>query len=144
MTDVSMTRLYALRAGYLLIAAGLAATIWPSLVRHRPGWPLMNNVVGAMLGALSLLALLGLRYPLQMLPVLLFELPWKALWLVMVALPLWLSNPLDDRTMSTVVDCSVAIILIPLIPWRYVVARYVRAPGAPWRHSKGVPTGVHA
>jgi hypothetical protein len=28
MTNVSLFRLYALRAGYLLISAGLAATIW--------------------------------------------------------------------------------------------------------------------
>ena len=35
MTDVSLFRLYALRAGYLFVAAGLAATIWPLLINHR-------------------------------------------------------------------------------------------------------------
>lgn len=138
-TDISMTRLYALRAGYLLVGGGLAVTIWPTLVSHDADWPLMNGVVGAMLGAVSLLALLGLRYPLQMLPVLLFELVWKTLWLSLVALPLWLSGQLDERTMATITDCAVAVVLIPLIPWRHVVARYIRAPGTPWRHVSDLP-----
>lgn len=136
MPDISMIRLHALRAAYLLIAAGLAATIWPRLLDHGPEWPLMNSVVAAMLGALSLLALLGLRYPLQMLPILLFEFAWKFIWLVLVALPLVSSGRLDEAAMSTVIDCSLAAILIPLMPWRYVVAHYVRAPGEPWRSGR--------
>lgn len=135
MTEVSLGRLYALRAGYLLVAAGLAVTIWPRLVSHSLEWPLMNSVVAAMLGALCLLSLLGLRYPLQMLFVLLFDLLWKIIWLSLVALPLWLADRLDAAAMSTVIDCLVAAVLIPLIPWRYVVARYFRASGAPWRAS---------
>ncbi len=145
MTEVSMVRLHALRAGYLFITGGLVVTIWPRLVSHGPEWPLMNSVVAAMLGALSLLSLLGLRYPLQMLFVMLFDLLWKIIWLSLVALPLWLSDRLDASSMSTVVDCVVAAVLIPLIPWRYVVARYIRARGAPWRAVKAVPeTIIHA
>ena len=139
MTGVSIGRLYALRAGYLLIAAGLAVTIWPTLISHGPAWPLMNSVVGAMLGALSLMAFLGLRYPLEMLPILLFELTWKTIWLSLVALPLWTSGQLDERTMSTAVDCLVAVVLIPIVPWRYVIDRYARAPGAPWRRGAPAP-----
>ena len=45
-----------------------------------------------MLVALSLLWFLGLRYPLQMLPVLLFELAWKLIWMIVVVLPLWTSR----------------------------------------------------
>lgn len=142
MTEVSLTRLYMLRAAYLLIGAGLAATIWPTLLSHGPGWPLMNSVVSALLAALSLFAFLGLRYPLEMIPILLFELAWKTIWLTLVALPLRLSDQLDARTMSTVADCALVVVLIPLIPWRYVVARFVRAPGAPWRpagQARGAP-----
>ena len=59
MTDVSLFRLYALRAGYLFVAAGLAATVWPLLINHSPQWPLMNSVVCSMLAAVSVLAALG-------------------------------------------------------------------------------------
>ena len=41
------------------------------------------------LGALSILAVLGVRYPFKMLPLLFFELLWKVMWLVGWGLPLW-------------------------------------------------------
>ena len=134
MPEVSMFRLYVLRAMYLIITAGLALTVWPLLFDHSPTWPLMNSVVCAMLAAVSLLALLGIRYPLQMLPVLLFELVWKTIWLLVIALPLWRAGLMDARTMETVRDCMVGIILVPIaLPWGYVFARYARRAGDPWR-----------
>lgn len=138
MTEVSLVRLYALRAGYLLIAVGLAATMWPTVINHSPHWPLMNSVVGSLLAAVSVLAAVGIRYPLQMLPVLLFEIVWKSIWLITVALPLWSANQIDARTGETVRDCLLGAILIPLIPWRYVVSQYVTKPGDRWRRTAGV------
>jgi hypothetical protein len=135
MSDVSLFRLYALRAGYLLIVVGLAATVWPLIVHHSPRWPLMNGVVASLLAAVSVLAAVGIRYPLQMLPVLLFEIIWKSIWLIAVALPLWSANQIDARTWATVSDCLVGAIGIPLIPWRYVVSQYVRQPGDRWTRS---------
>lgn len=137
MTEVSLPRLYALRAGYLLIAAGLAATVWPSLLDHPPQWPLMTSVVCSLLAAVSVLAVVGIRYPLQMLPVLFFELLWKSIWLIAVARPLWSANELDARTWATVTDCLLVVILLPIIPWRYAVSQYVAKPGDRWR-----PTAV--
>lgn len=132
--QVSLLRLYVLRALYAFIVVGLGLMIWPTLVSHGGEWPLMNSVVSAMLGAVSLLALLGIRYPLAMLPVLLFELVWKALWLLLVALPLWSAGQLDERTMQTVVDCLVGVVLVPLaMPWGYFVRRFAKAPADRWR-----------
>ena len=140
-TEVSLVRLYALRAAYLLIAVGLAATMWPTVINHSPHWPLMNSVVGSLLAAVSVLAAVGIRYPLQMLPVLLFELVWKSIWLISVALPLWSANQIDARTSETVRDCLLGAILIPLIPWRYVVSQYVTKPGDRWRRTAVVLPG---
>lgn len=132
MTEISLFRLYLLRALYLFVAVGGALTFWPPLLSHSPQWPLMNSVVCALLAAMALLAALGLRYPLRMLPVLLFELLWKIIWLTAVALPLWRAGRLDPETMETVWNCLLGAILIPVIPWGYVFAHYVREPGDRW------------
>ena len=50
-----------------------------------------------LLTAMSLLAFLGLSYPVKLLPVLLFEAAWKILWLALVALPRTISGDLDQQ-----------------------------------------------
>ena len=132
---ISLPRLYFLRLGYLVMAVGLALTKWPLLINHDRPWPLFEGVETCMLVALSLLSFLGLRYPLQMMPVLLFELAWKFIWVVVVVLPLWTFDQLDPATLSVFYSCLVVLIVAAVIPWRYVVAHYVITHGDPWRSS---------
>jgi hypothetical protein len=47
----------------------------------------MEGVAACLLTAMALPALLGLRYPVRLLPILLFESLWKLIWLSVVALP---------------------------------------------------------
>lgn len=134
MNEVSTLRLYLLRATYLLLVVGLAFDQWPGLIRHPDTWSLMRGVVCAMLVAVSLLALLGLRYPLQMLPLLLFELAWKTVWLAGIALPIWSAGRMDAATQETAVNCLMGLVIFPIvIPWRYVFVHYVRKPGDRWK-----------
>jgi hypothetical protein len=39
---------------------------------------------------------------------------------------------------ETVRDCLFGAVLIPLIPWHYVVSQYVTKPGDRWRRTVGV------
>ena len=134
MPAVSQFRLHLLRAMYLFVAGGLLLLIWPGLVRHGNDVPLMSGIVSAMLGAVSILAAFGLRYPLQMLPILLFELIWKSIWLFSFALPLWVAGEMDPRTMKSVWDCLVGVVLVPLaLPWRYILYAYFARRGDRWR-----------
>jgi hypothetical protein len=130
---VSLFRLYLLRLAYLILVVGIGVEFWPGLLLRGATWPLMQGVAFSMLAALSVLAVIGLRYPLALLPALFFELLWKTLWLVLVALPKWWAGPLDAATRESVFACAMAVILLPLIPWRYVVATYVMKPGERWR-----------
>ena len=123
---------------YLILVVGLAGMVWPPVISHSPQWPLMNSVVCSLLAAVSVLAAVGIRYPLQMLPILLFELIWKSIWLIAVALPLWSANRIDARTWQTVTDCLFGAILIPVIPWRYVVSQDVTKPGDRWTRAGGM------
>ena len=134
MTEVSTFRLYLMRATYLLMLVGLGSTIWPGIIQHAKEVELMDGVVSSLLAAVSVLAALGIRYPLQMLPLLLFELVWKSIWLIAFALPLWSANQIDADTQKTVVDCLMGIVIFPIaIPWPYVFAQYVRKAGERWR-----------
>jgi hypothetical protein len=133
MIQVSVLRLYALRAAYLLIVVGLGIEVWPSIIHHEKPWELMQGVVKCVLAAVSLLAVLGLRYPLQMLPLLFFELLWKSIWLVVVALPLWSTHQMDADTWGTTTACLMGAIFLIVIPWRYVFANYLMKPADRWR-----------
>jgi hypothetical protein len=83
--QLSLRRLYALRVGYLVLGGGLALVKWPLFFHRDTPWTLTEGVVNCLLAAMSLLAFLGLRYPVRMLPVLLFECTWKVIWLSVVA-----------------------------------------------------------
>src|SRR5215203_6007727 len=84
--EVSLFRLYVLRAMYLVLVVGLGAMIVPEILNHELT---SRGVIAALLGAVWLLAFLGLRYPLTMLPLLMFELAWKAIWMLSYGLPQW-------------------------------------------------------
>ncbi|MEJ0027056.1 MAG: hypothetical protein WDN01_13595 [Rhizomicrobium sp.] len=129
--EVSLLRLYVLRAAYLLIAVGLGSEIWPQIFDH----PLsMHRATSSLLAGVSAMAVVGLRYPLRMLPLLLFELFWKSTWLIAIALPLWRAGQIDADTMESVKACLMGVVLCPIvIPWPYVFANYVKAAGDRWR-----------
>ena len=133
MSEVSTLRLYLLRAGYLIIFVGLALMIGPGILFHDESVPHMNTVVRSLLGGVCLLAGVGLRYPLKMLPLLLFEFVWKTIWILSFGLPLWLKGRLTGDFAETMFDCLTMVILVPLIPWGYVFRNYIKAPGDRWR-----------
>ena len=132
MTEVAVWRLHALRAGYLLLVVGLGLVVWPGIIHHVKPWSLMGGVVQCMLGAMGALAVLGLRYPLRMLPLLFFEMAWKALWLIVVALPLWRAGTMDADTTETAFECLLVVLIVAVVPWRYVLANYVMGRGDRW------------
>jgi hypothetical protein len=133
MHEVSTLRLYLLRGTFLLIALVMGLQIWPAVFRSPDGVEHMRGVVRSMLGAITLLAVLGVRYPIRMLPLLFVELVWKAIWVVSVGLPLWSGNRFEAATRETWIACLMGLVLFPLvIPWGYVLRNYVRAPGDRW------------
>ncbi len=125
-------RLNVMRVGYFVMVVGLAATKWPELLAGGP-WELKEGTVLTMLAAMWVLALMGLRYPQRMLPILLFEVGWKLIWLGVVALPLWLDGNLTGATREQTVAVLWVTIVIAVIPWRHVVSQYVLARGDRWR-----------
>ncbi len=115
-------------------------TLWPSIVGSVDDPADPHPVIRAMLGALSLMCLLGLRHPLRMLPLLLFELAWKVLWVVLTALPRWHAGTLDTHGPETLFACLVGVVLAPLVaPWGHVGRHDLRGPGEAWRVARRAP-----
>jgi len=129
--DVSLPRLYALRAMYLLLVVGGGVAFLPQLFRHEPT---ARGVLPSLLAAVWVLSCFGLRYPLKMLPILLFELVWKTIWLVDYGLPQWRAG-VRTATFTEDFKAIVAgpVLVLLVVPWGYVYRRYVTERGARWR-----------
>ena len=136
MSEVSTFRLYLLRAMYLFTVVGLAIVKLPALL-HPAALSPGDSVILSVLGATALLAVVGIRYPIKMLPLLFFEFVWKAIWILVFGLPLLLSGGLDPNISfggtETLIACLVGVVLVPLVmPWGYVFKHYLKAPGDRW------------
>ena len=129
---LSLTRLHLMRAGYVLMGLGLVIVKWPLLPQAHT-MDLYEGVTVCLLTAMSLLAFLGLRYPVKLLPVLLFETTWKLLWLGLVALPKALDGTMDTATFEVLTSCSLIVVIIAVTPWAHVWRTYARARGDRWR-----------
>lgn len=129
--DLRLWQLNLMRVGYLVMVVGLAVTKWPLLFEGKT-WGLAEGTVLCILVAMSVLALLGLRHPQRMLPILLFEVAWKLTWLGVVALPAWMNDTLEQPVRTQVASVLWVVLIIAVIPWRQVVRQYLLAPGDPW------------
>lgn len=132
MKSVSTFQLYLLRGAYLVLVVGLGLQVWPAIVSHVYSMQVDSGVVVCMLWALSVLSILGLRYPLQILPLLLFEITWKFAWLLTVALPHWLRGEWNSNLQATTFAVSLVVIFLPAIPWPYVLEHYGKRRGERW------------
>ena len=125
-------RLNLMRVGYLVMVVGLVVFRWPDLF-EASSLHVMEGAVVSLMVALSLLAFLGLRHPTAMLPVLLFEVFWKLIWLGAVGLPHLLADDMDAPTQKLFSSILWVVLILAVTPWDYVWKRYVTTPGDRWR-----------
>ena len=122
---LSPVRIRLMRAGFLFMGVGLALVKWP-LLPDAHALPLYEGVTLSLLTAMSLLAVLGVRHPVKLLPLLLFESAWKLLWLSLFALPKAVSGDLNAATTEVAVNCTFVVVVLAVIPWSYVWRTFVR------------------
>jgi hypothetical protein len=128
---LSAFRVNLMRSGYLLMAVGLVLVKWPLLLQVA-SQPLIEGAELCILTAVSLLAFLGLRYPIAMLPILVFEVLWKVLWFALVASPLLLANAVDASFETFLFSMAFVVPIILVTPWDFVWKRYVTTRGERW------------
>ena len=82
--------------GHVRICGRAIFKLAPAIL-HTENLSSQDGVIVSVFGAFALLAVLGIRYPLKMLPLLFFEFVWKVIWVVALGLPLLLSGGLDPN-----------------------------------------------
>ncbi len=138
MNKPPLTRLYVLRLMYLLVVIGLALNLWPDVIASKKpfsAWEFFHGIETTMMAAFWLLCVLGIRYPLQLLPILIWELLWKTICLIAVPLPLWLNGTLAEKLLPNVLAIGAFILVYAVIPWSYVHRHYIKKQGDQWRHT---------
>jgi len=121
--------IYLLRLVFFLMAAFVATDSWRTIVTHQGPWDPVRAVTFCVWASYSTLAILGLLHPLRMLPLMIFAIAYKALWLIVVAYPLWRAGTLAG---SPAEELTYVFLWIPLpiiaVPWKYVFQNYVMWP----------------
>lgn len=87
--EVNRLQLAGLRLFYLLMAVFVAPPAWQALLTHHGDWNPLRAMAFCVWAAYPTLGIPGLWHPLRMLPLMLFMLAYKSLWLATVAYPLW-------------------------------------------------------
>jgi hypothetical protein len=126
-TEFSLARLYVMRLLFALNFAMLGAQVWPVLLNHPAPWDPVRGVAFAFWAALSTLSLLGIRYPVKMVPVLLTQFTYKGIWLLAVY------PTLQGPAELTRVMAGGLIADVIVIPWVYVFSSFVRSRGDRWK-----------
>jgi hypothetical protein len=132
--ELSLFRLYLLRAAFLILGLAQGSITWPAIVHHVQPWDFWHGVGASFFGALTALSLLGVRYPIRMLPLLIFEIAWKLIWTLAIWLPLWLAHRVDADTAANFLSISLGVVIVPLfLPWGYIWKNFVTAAGDRWK-----------
>lgn len=118
--------IYLLRTLFLLMFVFVGYDSWSYLLKHEGAWNPMHAAATSMFASYSLLSILGVFRPLKMLPIVLFMLLYKNIWLLFVAYPLWASGTLAGSPAEGMARIFMfAPIALAIVPWKYVLEKYV-------------------
>jgi hypothetical protein len=125
-----------MRLGFLLVIVSVGSISVSNLLGHEGDWDPVRAAALSMWAATSILSVFGLINPLRWIPLFLFEIAYKSIWLAVVAYPLWAEgrlagSPAEDLALSFLP------VIFPIIamPWGYVFRTYVR----PHRYHEAAP-----
>ena len=130
-SEVPLWRLYLIRIACVYFAGWGLFNILPGVIDPEPT---ARGMINSMLAGLWVLVFFAFRYPLQLVPIFLFEFLWKTIWLLAFGLPQWMRGVGSPRLREDLFDIGIGPVLFGLIiPWGYVWRRYIKAPSERWR-----------
>jgi hypothetical protein len=128
-------QVHLLRASYVLVLVLVGHRSWLALITHQGNWDPFLAAALSMWASSSLLSAIGVFRPLRMLPLVLFEVGYKLIWLIAVAWPLWSTGRLVGSPAEGMTYAFLPVVApIVLMPWGYVFRRYL------WREPRSAAT----
>jgi hypothetical protein len=119
--------IHLLRVLYFLMLVFIASEAWTTILSHQGPWDHVRAVAWCVWAAYTSLAVFGLINPLRWLPIVIFMIFYKTLWLIVVAYPLWRSGTLAGSPADEMAHVFIAApFLVVIVPWKYVFEKYVR------------------
>ncbi len=117
---------YVLKLFFLLMFLFVARDAWTVLLNHKGHWNPEIAVAWCSIAAYTTLSGLGIFHTLRMLPIMLFMIFYKSLWLFFVAYPLWSGGALAGSEAEGWAQ-TFGLVIIPIIftPWVYVFKTYI-------------------
>jgi len=76
--------------------------------------------------AYASISFIGICNTLKMLPIAVFMVFYKSIWLIVIAYPLWVSNTLKSSEPEELANIFIwALIAIPFIHWKYFFSNFI-------------------
>lgn len=123
---VPRINIYLLRLLFTLVALFVTYDAWQHIINHRGPWDPVDAAAWCMWGAYSVLSVIGIFRPLKMLPIVIFEIIYKIIWLIVVAYPLWATGALAGSPAEAMTQAFLWVILpIVAMPWGYFFRTYI-------------------
>lgn len=133
MPTVPLWQTWGLRLVFLLMVVFLGPYQWSMILGDTADWTPWRGVGHVFLATMAVVSLVGVFHPVKLLPVMLFEIGWKSLWLLAIAFPALLNNREIPDVLYFWPTVIGIVIMVVLVPWRYVWWLYFIQPIDPWR-----------
>lgn len=120
-------RLHIMRLLFFLNFISLAFDNWSTVLFPDEQMDTLTGVSISFWAGFSLLNLIGIRFPLKMIPLLMLQLIYKAAWIIGTYLPARRNGLLDDSLESFLWVCVAGIALnLLIIPWGYTYKYFLK------------------
>jgi hypothetical protein len=138
--------IYGLRLFYFLMAAFIATDSWTTILTHQGPWDHIRAVAFSVWATYTTMSILGLIHPLRMLPIMVFMIGYKTIWLSIVAYPLWRAGTLVGSPAEGMARTFIWVVIpMVVVPWKYFFRTFVMLPKRSATPAAGAaPAGIVA
>lgn len=123
---VRLINIYLLRLLYFLMFVGVGLGAWKAVITYQGPWDHVRAVAWCVWVAYPTLSVFGLIKPLRWLPLVLFTMFYKMLWIIVAAYPLWRAGTLAGSPADEMAHIFIGTPIVALIvPWKYLFKNYI-------------------